>query len=59
MPLNSFPVPEEDLRREVVEEEIHRDEDVSIKVTQSPGFLCHIEATAAIRLPARTLYKQV
>lgn len=36
-----------------------RDEDTHIKVTQSPGFLCHIEATAAFRMPAETLYKQV
>lgn len=39
--------------------QVHRDEDVSIKVTQKPGFLCHIEATAAFRLPAGTLFKQV
>ncbi len=104
--LNSFPVPSvvEDEERDAVDEEIHRDEDVSIKVsangangpvlgmsamargqmlsrahcascvglpscplmgpivsqvTQSPGFLCHIEATAAFRMPARKLFKQV
>jgi hypothetical protein len=59
--LKSFPVPSavEDEERDAVDEEIHRDEDVSIKVTQSPGFLCHIEATAAFRMPARTLFKQV
>jgi hypothetical protein len=39
--------------------QIHRDEDVSIRVTQSPGFLCHIEATAAFRMPAEVLYRQV
>lgn len=39
--------------------QIHRNEDVSIKVTQSPGFLCHIEASAAFRMPAHTLYRQV
>lgn len=30
-----------------------------LQVTQSPGFLCHIEASAAFRMPARTLFKQV
>lgn len=59
--LHSFPVPTatEDVEREEADEEVHRDEECSIKVTQSPGFLCHIEATAAFRMPARTLFKQV
>lgn len=106
--LRSFPVPsaDSDMQQEDADEEIHRDEDVSIKVqgilallgrsyvetgeeaprlprgasadaagptqflpsvprllllqvTQSPGFLCHIEATAAFRMPARALFKQV
>ncbi|KAI3438693.1 hypothetical protein D9Q98_001113 [Chlorella vulgaris] len=65
MSLRSFPVDsvEEDAEQTDVEEdveaEIHRDEDVSIRVTQSPGFLCHIEATAAFRMPAEVLYRQV
>lgn len=63
--LASFPVPtaDEDLESEEeseeVDEEVHRDEDVTIRVTQSPGYLCHIEATAAFRMPAHMLFKQV
>ncbi|KAL4437978.1 hypothetical protein ABPG77_004199 [Micractinium sp. CCAP 211/92] len=59
--LQSFPVPTaiEDVEQEEVDEEVHKDEECTIKVTQSPGFLCHIEATAAFRMPAQTLFKQV
>lgn len=62
MTLASHPVPaaEGDAAKDeaLEEEEVHEDEHCSIKVTQSPGFLCHIEATARVRLPPTTLWEQ-
>jgi hypothetical protein len=61
MPLSSHPVSQdavEDVEDEQQSVEVDEDEHCTIKVTQTPGFLCHISATARIRIPPRILWEQ-
>lgn len=39
--------------------EVHKGDGIEIKVTQKPGFLCHIRATANFNLSADRLFRQV
>lgn len=57
MPLTSHRV-SEDVIEDVEDVEIDEDKACTIKVTQSPGFLCHISATAFIRIPPKLLWEQ-
>lgn len=63
MALQSFPVTatSEEMEADSSEsgEEVHQDRNVHIKVTQSPGFLCHISASATMPIEANALFKQV
>jgi hypothetical protein len=51
MALSSHPVSQDEI-------EIDEDEACKIRVTQSPGFLCHISATARIPISPKLLYEQ-
>ena len=31
----------------------------ALQVTESPGYLCHVQASCAFRIPAHTLFKQL
>jgi len=59
MPIASHYVPQAE-REEAQEEdeELYADEACLIKVQQSPGFLCHIEASARFSVPPKTLWEQ-
>jgi hypothetical protein len=55
--ITSHPI-SEDVVEDVEDVEIDEDEACTIKVTQSQGFLCHISATASIRIPPKALWEQ-
>jgi len=57
MSLTSHPV-SQDVLEDFEDVEIDEDEACTIKVTQSPGFLCHISATASIRIPPKAHWEQ-
>lgn len=54
----SHPVPTADADELADDVEQHSDEQCTITVTQSPGFLCHISAKAQIPIPPKVLWEQ-
>lgn len=57
--LSSHPIEHDNDSFTSDDHEVHKDGDVEIKVTQAPGYLCHIKATAKFCLPPDKLFRQI
>lgn len=57
--LSSHPIEHDNDSITSDDHEVHKDGDVEIKVTQAPGYLCHIKATAKFCLPPDKLFRQI